>query len=346
MDFVVGLPKSKGFDNIWIVVDRLSKQRHFIACMTTIDSQGLSTLFIDKTFLLHGLHDSIVSNRGLQFAADFWCYLCASLGIATQFSTAFHPQTDGQTERIYASIEEYLRPHFNYLQDDCVQYLSLAEFDANNQESATTGASPFLATSGFNPRLDFELNIRIDNPREEQAQECARPLAGIQAHLSMHIEYAQAQYTENVDAHRQPAPSFEPGNIVFLDSRNIQTSRPCRKLDNKHDGLFKINQRVGSWAHELDLPAQMQLSRRVFHVSLLQPVRNDPLPGQINPPPPLVIMGDHEEWEVEAIIDSRIHYHTLQYRVKWWGYDDLTREPWYHLRDNSQLAPCHQQYPE
>ena len=79
-------------------------------------------------------------------------------------STAFHPQTDGQTERINASMEEYLRAHVNCLQDDWVQYLSLAKFATNNQESATTGASPFFATSGFNTCLDFELDIRIDNP--------------------------------------------------------------------------------------------------------------------------------------------------------------------------------------
>ena len=141
------------------------------------------------------------------------------------------------------------------------------------------------------------------------------------------MQYTEARYTENTDAYRLPAPSFSPGDIVLLDTRNIQTTRPCRKLDNKHAGPFKVIQRVGHRAYELDLPPQMQLSTRVFHVSLLEPAWNNALPEEINLPPPPVIVGNQEEWELEANIDSRIHYQTLQYCVKWQGYDYLTWEP-------------------
>ena len=142
--------------------------------------------------------------------------------------------------RITASIEEYLSAHVDHLQNDRVQYLSLAEFAANNQESTTTGASHCFATSTYNTRLDFEFNIRVDTSREAQAQECARCLADIHAHSLTNVHYAQARYTENVDAHQQPAPSCEPGNIVFLDTSNIQTTRPCQKLDNKHAIQFEV----------------------------------------------------------------------------------------------------------
>lgn len=202
-----------------------------------------------------------------------------------RLSTAFHPQTDGQTERLNASMEEYLRAYVNYLQYDWAGLLPLAEFAANKQVSATTAASPFFANTGLNPRVDFELGIRVDNPREARAQEAAARLADIHAFLRTRMGYAQARYAENADAHRQPAPTFEPGDFVFLDTRNIQTIRPSRKLDNKNAGPFRIVQRVGTRAYELDLPAQMRLSTRVFHVSLLEPARADPLSGQANPPP-------------------------------------------------------------
>ena len=120
MDFVVGQLKSQGFDANWVVVDRLSKQRHFAPCKTTNDAKGLAELFMDNVFRLHGLPNSIISDRGPQFASDFWEHLCSCLGISARLSTAFHRQTDGQTQRINASMEEFLRAHVNYLQDDWV----------------------------------------------------------------------------------------------------------------------------------------------------------------------------------------------------------------------------------
>ena len=123
-------------------------------------------------------------------------------------------------------MEEFLHTHVNYLQDDWVQYLLLAKFVANNQASTVTGACSFYSTSGNNPREDFELDIGVDNPREAQAQEAARCLANIHSHLQTQMQYIQAKYIENSDVHRQPAPSFQLADLVFLDTRNIQTTRP------------------------------------------------------------------------------------------------------------------------
>jgi hypothetical protein len=98
MDFVTRLPSSNGFDVIWVVVDYLTKLRHFAPCATVIDAEGLAELFISNIFCLHGLPDTIVSDRGPQFASCFWKHLYNSLKIDPDLSTAFHPETDGQTE--------------------------------------------------------------------------------------------------------------------------------------------------------------------------------------------------------------------------------------------------------
>jgi transposase InsO family protein len=107
--FVVGLPECEGFDAMLVVVDRLSTTRHFIPCHTTIDAVGLAKLFLREVVRLHGLPKTIGSDRGPQFASTVRCQICSQLGIDRQMSTAFHPQTDGQTERMNAGVEQYLR---------------------------------------------------------------------------------------------------------------------------------------------------------------------------------------------------------------------------------------------
>jgi transposase InsO family protein len=154
MDFVTGLPKStdKEYDTIWVVVDRLTKARHLVPCHSTVDAKELANLFVQHIFRLHGLPLTIVSDRGPQFAAEFWERICDRLGIDRRLSTAFHPQTDGQTERINAVIEQYLRAYVSYLQEDWADWLPLAEFAANNQASEATGVSPFFGMYGMDPR--------------------------------------------------------------------------------------------------------------------------------------------------------------------------------------------------
>jgi transposase InsO family protein len=118
MDFVVGLPECERFDAAWVVVDRLSKMCHFIPCHMTIDAVGLAKLFLWEVVCLHGLPKTIVSDRGPQFASTFWGQICNRLGIDRQMSTAFQRQTDHQTERMNAGMDQYLRVFVNHQQDD------------------------------------------------------------------------------------------------------------------------------------------------------------------------------------------------------------------------------------
>jgi len=121
MDFVTGLPECEGYDAIWVVVDQLSKMRHFVPWKTTVDVRGLAVMFLKQVVRLHGLPKTVICDRGPQFAAVFWKRLCEWFGVDRRLSTAFHPQTDGQTERKNASMEQYLRIFTSHQQDDWVR---------------------------------------------------------------------------------------------------------------------------------------------------------------------------------------------------------------------------------
>jgi len=338
MDFVVGLPVSQGFNAIWVVVDRLTKARHIVPCRTSVDAADLADLFVKHVFRLHGLPKSIVSDRGPQFASAFWQRLCSRLGIDRRLSTAFHPETDGQTERMNAVMEQYLRSYVSYLQDDWAEWLPLAEFAANNQASETTGVSPFFGMHGFNPVWQCDLSPPpagvADDQRalaeDQRALVTARTLADIHDHLRAEMGRAQDRQAANSDRGWLPAPRFLPGDRVWLNARNIVTRRPSRKLDHRRLGPFEVvadpHLRT-SHAVRLDLPASMQI-HPVFHVSLLEHAAQDPFPCQRQPPPPPVVVDGEDEYHVDDVLDSRIfgRWKKLQYLVQWTGYDRPTWE--------------------
>jgi len=212
IDFVTGLPWPEGNDAIWVVVDRLTKERHFVPCRTSVDAKDLADMFLTHIFRLHGLLTTIVSDRGPQFAATFWRRLCERLASEPRLSTTFHPETDGQTERTNATMEQYLRAYVTYLQDD---WPCLAEFAANNQASESTGVSPFFANIDFDPRWQFDLTPPAANDRDdERAHGTARALSEIHDHLRTELNRAQQRYQDNADNRRLAAPRFLPGDKV------------------------------------------------------------------------------------------------------------------------------------
>ena len=147
-DFIVKLPKSSGYDAILVVVDRFTKMVHLVPTTEELSALGLAKLYRDHVWKIHGLPNSIISDRGPQFASQVMKELNTLLGIRTKLSTAFHPQTDGQTERVNQILEQYLRCYVEYNVDDWSRLLPTAEFAYNNVAHEGTKETPFFLEYG------------------------------------------------------------------------------------------------------------------------------------------------------------------------------------------------------
>ena len=338
MDFIKKLPESDGYDSILVVIDRLTKMAIFIPTDTTITAQDLADLFIRHIFSKHGCPVDIVSDRGSKFTSHFWTALSQALKIQQSLSTAYHPETDGQTERINQILETYLRHYVNYDQDDWYRHLPLAEFAYNNSPHSSTTMSPFFANKGFHPTLDIEITGITD----KQASVAVSRLNDLHQHAKEEIAKAIEHFKSNADRRRLSAPDYRVGDLVMLSTKNIRTTRPTKKFSEKRLGPFKILQVVSPLAMKLDLPKDMSALHPVFHVSLLEPAPKDQIKGRRQPPPEPVQVLDDLQWEVKAILDSKIVRKNVQYLVEWLGFEDDDNErqswqPWHNVEGSKDL---------
>ncbi|MBW0578495.1 hypothetical protein O181_118210 [Austropuccinia psidii MF-1] len=161
MDFIVKLPCSRGCDTILVIVDTFTKGAHFIPCLESMDAPALASLFLDCFVRYHGFPQKMIIDRGFLFISTFWRNVCAKLGTKPTPSTAYHPQTDGQTKQMNQTLEEYLRHFCSYQQENWVDLLPLAELCLNNTSATSTGFSPFFLWQGFHPRVNALLSTSL-----------------------------------------------------------------------------------------------------------------------------------------------------------------------------------------
>ena len=348
MDFIDQLPRSDDFDAILVVVCRLTKMALFIPTTTSVSTSDLVDLFIRNVFSKHGVPSDIVSDRGSRFTSKLWTAISKALGIQQNLSTAYHPQTDGQTERVNQIVETYLRLYVNYDQDDWNRFLPLAEFAYNNSPHSATTMLPFLLNKGFHPTLD----IRISNITSRSHGILLERISELHEHAKQEIRKALDIYKENADKRRSPGPAFDIGSKAYLSTENLSTTRPTKKFAERRLGPFNILAKVSDLARRLELPSYLRKVHPVFHISLLEPARPDKTPGRKQAPPPPVELADGPEWEVEEILDSKLIRNKLHYLVSWKGFqdDELERQSWEpeaNVRNSSRLIKTfHQRHPE
>jgi transposase InsO family protein len=276
MDFITGLPKTRsGYDSIWVVVDHLTKVAHFIPVKTTYTSAKLAKLYMNKIICLHGVPKSIVSDRGTQFTSHFWRQIHESLGTRLEFSTAFHPQTDGQTERVNQILEDMLRACALDYGSSWDENLPYAEFSYNNSHQASIGMAPFEALYGrkcttpllwsgvgerslFGPNLikDAEEKVRLIRDRLKIAQ-------------SRQKSYADSKHRE---------VTYEICDRAYLrvsPLRGVKRFGVNGKLAPRFVGPFQILAHKGEVAYELELPESLSAVHNLFHLSQLKKCHPD-----------------------------------------------------------------------
>ncbi|KAL0553911.1 hypothetical protein IC582_007815 [Cucumis melo] len=277
MDFITGLPRTlRGFTVIWVVVDRLTKSAHFVPGKSTYTASKWAQLYMSEIVRLHGVPVSIVSDRDARFTSKFWKGLQTAMGTRLDFSTAFHPQTDGQTERLNQVLEDMLRACALEFPGSWDSHLHLMEFAYNNSYQATIGMAPFEALYGRccrSPVCWGEVGEqRLMGP--ELVQSTNEAIQKIRSR--MHT--AQSRQKSYADVRRKDL-EFEIGDKVFLKvapMKGVLRFERRGKLSPRFVGPFEILERIGPVAYRLALPPSLSAVHDVFHVSMLRKYVPDP----------------------------------------------------------------------
>ena len=298
VDFITKLLKSRNYDTILTITDHdCTKASLFIPCREDIDAEGVARLFISYVSRHYGLPRKIISDRDPRFTSKFMKELSRILGIQQNISTAYHPRTDGQSERTNQWLEMYLRFFVNYQQDDWAAYLPLAEFAHNNWKNASTGQSPFHLLMGSHPRAEWSLTpsaLPQVTRRLGQLQE-------IRAQAQEAMIKAQMMWVKHQDT-----PLYQEGDLVWLEGRNLQINQPAVKLAARRHGPFPIKKILSPVTYQLTLPATWKL-HPVFHTDLLTPYWETPFHGRNYARPPPDLVANQEKYEVEKVLDVH-HY--------------------------------------
>lgn len=320
MDFVTRLPATpRKHTAVMTVIDRYTKMAHFVPTRDTATAKETAELFFQHIVRLHGLPDSIVSDRDPKFTSKFWSTLFKRCGTKLKMSTSSHPQTDGQSERANQQMEALMRATCKKATDWDLE-LDRVELAFNSTVNSSTGYSPFELNYGFVPRMPIH-GASSESPAVDSYLES---LGSKLDAARENIEQAQERAKRYYDQGRREL-ILVPGDEALIDVRFMplkdMPSRTKRSLWDKRQGPFKVLSARGNNAYELDLPPHWECSRVINVEHLEKYHRSQRYEYELHHPPPDHVDGK-PEWEVDAVVDVRKASGRREFLVKWVGYDD------------------------
>ena len=316
VDFITKLPVVARKDAILVVCDQLSKMTHFVATTEGTSAEGLARLFRDNVWKLHGLPESVVSDRGPQFVAELMRELNRILGIKTKLSMTFHPQTDGQTEQMNQELEQYLRLFVEHRQKDWPEWLALAEFMVNNKTHTATKMSPFMANYGKEMRMGGDIRRKR---KVESAMEFVQKMKKMQEEAEAALKKTWKDMKRYADRERKEIEEWKKGDRVLLSTKDLVfKERPTKKLMKRYVGLYVIEEVVSTNVVKLRLLSSMRI-HPVVNVSRIVRYKEQ-IKGQKKEEGKPVEVEKVKEWEVEKILNKKKMRGIEKYLIRWKGF--------------------------
>jgi len=326
---------------VFVVVDRFTKYARFIPTSLSVTAPELAKLFFNYVYRFFGMPSSIVSDRDVRYTSNFWRALCKLCGVELNLSTAFHPETDGQTERVNRVLGDLLKHYCRSSgrQDEWDKHLTMAEFCYNNKVSSSTGYSPAYLLFGEHPRgvSAFATGVGLADSAIHSLTEMLERMHRNFHDATEHLKKAQSSAKKQADKKRVEV-LFEEGDLVMLETKNLKLDG-AKKLLPRFIGPYKVVKVLSDVNYQLKLPPSFRI-HDVFHVSKLKLcVEDEHGRNAGNMPPPRLLDEDGEPlYLVENILldDWRGSGKQRQqyFLIKWQGYPDYesTWEPASYIR--------------
>jgi Chromo (CHRromatin Organisation MOdifier) domain len=336
MDLITDLPSMEGYDSILVMVDRgLLRGVNLCPCTKTITWQETATLLQDNLFKRFGLPDKMISDRDPRFAAHAFQELLKLLNIKLNLTTAYHPQSDGTTERINQEIEAYLSIYCTSHLEDWLHLLSTLEFTHNNQWHTERVHTPFELIQGDSP---ISIPITFSHTKFPSIEEKMKQMINDREEALAAHELARTRIANSKQSNFSP---FEKNQKVWLDTRNLKMNHH-KKIAPKQEGPFEIDKILGLVTYGLKLPNSWEI-HNMFHATLLRPYIRNKVYGNNYPRPLPELLEGKEVYEVETILKHWQRGRGYQYYVKWKGYF-ITKAAWKNKSAFSNDGDMIQQY--